>query len=338
MERKFATAKPIIACDWFSFSLHSMPPAQKVPENWSVENLEGNKVFKCRSIYRYRDSKVITVLYRPKSKIIKADICLCEVANRWLYDACSLDEILSWMFPMYVFSNLSRVDICADFEINENITDMINKLARGDAYVGGKKLGNVWYEETNDRTPYDLNFGSTKSKIKWKLYNKSKEIRVRSENCLKPWIKYWWLSNGVHDVTKMWRLEVSYHGSSFSDLENFHLGLHDMQEQHALKLAFAEFYKYRFQVRERGHSRKANDKIIPFLDIDVPIEIVKRQVQRTQGRYADEKEVITALNRLINVYKEERLSDDIRTSVLSSIELMAEEYHLLEYTQKMLKN
>ena len=154
--------RPIITCDWFSFSIRSYFKPAALPPQFEEEVQSGTNVFKRRAIYYYRGAKVLTALSLPKSKILPQDIILIEVANRWLYDYCHLQNILETMWPSYKFSNMSRIDLAADFEMNENSMDIIDKLSTGEYYVNVKKLGSMFLEDGKKRQVFDMNFGSVR--------------------------------------------------------------------------------------------------------------------------------------------------------------------------------
>lgn len=320
-------ASNLISCDWFSFSLLvTSPYPQNLPTGFDVEELQGNNIFQKRFIYRCRGSKVLTCLAVPKSKILKKNLMLCEVGNRWLYDRMNLIAVLSSLFPSYVVNNISRVDICCDFVLDEEKKNIINKLADGSYYVGGKQLGCVFYEDKKNRTPYCLNFGSVESAVKWKLYDKTKEINATSKGCTKPWIKAAWRCAGL-DISAVWRLEVSFHGEKFHDEMGSRMELDSMYNNYLLSVIFAEFYKYRFQVKERKHTRKGNDRMVPFLEINVSEQMLTRQREVVRGRYDDERDGLVLLNRLLRSYFESKnLSDGVKVNLHKMITTVVNEY------------
>lgn len=325
---------PVIACDWFSFSFRGSCKPALLPVDFQEELLSGTNIFAHRAIYWYRGSKVITVMGKPKSKVLRSDMVLVEVANRWLYDHCELSNIMNVMFPWFRVNNMSRIDICADFECNANTMETIQRIASGECYVSGKKTGAVWYDEGKSRVPFCLNFGSIKSEVKWKLYNKTKEIAANTNHCEKPWIRAFWLSNGL-DVSNVWRLEVSYHGERFGDDNLSRVGVFDMQNESILRVVFAEFYKYRFVVRERGHTRKINDKVVPFLSIpEVEEGYISRQRQLVRGRYDDSHDGRILVDRLCRSYVEgNTLDDDTKTSIRVLICDICDKYGYYPYVR-----
>lgn len=326
---------PVITCDWFSFSIRSYYKPAALPPQFEEEVQSGTNVFKRRAIYTYRGAKVLTALSLPKSKILPQDMILIEVANRWLYDYCELENILTTMWPSYRFSNMSRIDLAADFEVNESTMDLINKLSTGEYYVNGKKLGSMFFEDGKKRQVFDMNFGSVRSDVKWKVYNKTKEIGATTCHCTKPWITAWWKKNGL-PVDNIWRLEVSYHGEKFQDIERRRVGLQDLYNTTVLRLVFAEFYKYRFVVKKRGHTRRVNDKVVPFLDIwECQEDYIERQRARIGGRYDDSDEARLLLNRLVQSYiNSVTLSHAVKLDAVLLIKRLCSEYGYFQYVRE----
>lgn len=323
---------PIVACDWFSFSFRGSYHPYLLPTDFREEICSGTNVFAHRAIYWYRGSKVLTVMGKPKSKALRQDLVLVEVANRWLYDGIEFDNILRTMFPAMVLNNMSRIDICADFAGTDVVMNVVEGLSSGNYYVNGKKLGSVWYEEGKSRLPYCLNFGSVKSEVKWKLYDKTKEIGANTHHCTKPWIVAWWKSNGL-DKSNVWRLEVSFHGERFADDARNNIGLYDMQNSDILRVVFAEFYKYRFVVKQRGHTRRVNDKVVPFLRLDECNQpYISRQRQISKGRYDDAQDGKLLLDRLMHSYTESvTLSSETMVEMVPLIKHLCEEYGYYPY-------
>lgn len=326
---------PIITCDWFSFSIRSYYKPAALPPQFEEEVQSGTNVFKRRAIYTYRGAKVLTALSLPKSKILPQDMILVEVANRWLYDYCELENILETMWPSYRFSNMSRIDLAADFEVNEHTMETIHRLSTGQYYVNGKKLGSMFFEDGKKRAAFDMNFGSVRSDVKWKLYNKTKEIGATTCHCTKPWITSWWRSNGL-PVDNIWRLEVSYHGEKFSDSEGNRVGLADLYNVTMLRIVFAEFYKHRFVIKERGHTRRVNDKVVSFLNIwECQEEYVTRQRPRVGGRYDDTDEARLFLNRLVQSYiNAVTLSHSVKMDTVLLIKRLCSEYGYFQYVRE----
>lgn len=323
-----------ISSDWWSFSIISQKGFSGViPEHYEVEELSGNNIFHERRIIRYRGSKLMTILSRPKStRFLHQAMHLIEVGNRWLYDKCKLRELLMVFYPDFIFSNLSRVDICVDFCATAEQMSVIQGLADGRLYVGSKSRGRVDFEEGLQRRPFCFNFGSIESEVKWKLYNKTKEINANSEEeCSKPWIRGRWRECGLFPSDgDIWRCELSFHPSRFTNDLGMSLGLLDMYAYELLGHFWMELYTRRFIVKERGHSRRANDKVVPFLKVErFAIAEVTRCRRESVARMDDSGEVVRILKRQCADYRNgECLGEELRGELLRNINHIAEVYGL----------
>lgn len=167
----------------------------------------------------------------PYSSILPAGSCIVKFDNRILY-LPDMWYIVTQFFDNHgiVVQNISRIDICADFNRFECgscvkfIADFVSSKLR---HVG-RGVGNAYF---NHGTAADkvtkvskyflkytgLSFGTHKSDARVYLYNKTFELESEKE---KPWIRDRWKNAGltttrVNPVTGMvegvpvWRLEVS---------------------------------------------------------------------------------------------------------------------------------
>lgn len=327
-----------VNCDWWSFSIFSQGWSGNLPKDFDVEELSGTNIFNVRRIFQCRGSKVLTVLSSPKStQFLSANMHLIEVGNRWLYDYCDLRAILSCLFPDFIFSNLSRVDICVDFIADESKMSVIQGLSDGTYYVGGKSRGRVDYEEGRQRRPFCMNFGSVESEVKWKLYNKSKEINATSPECSKPWIVAKWKDCGLPS-SGIWRCELSYHPSRFTNDMGMSLGMWDMYARELLGHFWLELYQRRFIIKKRGHTRRSNDDIVPFLQVGhFAIADVTRCRHESVGRYDDTGDVVRILKRQCADYRDGQcLGEELRLLLRKNIDTIAEVYGLQSIVRNQL--
>jgi len=309
-----------------------------VPDDYEVETLSGNNIFQERRIFRYRGSKLLTVLSKPKStRFLHQNLHLLEVGNRWLYDFCDLRGLLTAFYPDFIFSNLSRVDICCDFKASKTQMDVIRGLGDGSLYIGGKSRGRVDFEEGVSRRPFCFNFGSIESEVKWKLYNKTKEINATSVECTKPWIRAKWRNAGMGDAG-IWRCELSFHPSRFTNDLGMSIGPWDIYATELLGHFWMELYRRRFIVKKRGHSRRSNDEVVPFIDVSgMSIAEPTRCRRESVGRYDDTGEVVRILKRQCADYRDgECLGPELREALLKNINLIADEYGLKEIVKHQL--
>lgn len=274
----------IINLDWLSFS-GKMPltdieratePAMYSPPAHTLQHMTGTNIFKDRwLLFNEGGDKVATLLTRPHSKIIDSNTLYMEIANKWLYTGYSHIPAIMQQAHEYCYSNLSRVDICCDFNPNRQQREIIDALQAGRAYVQGKREGSMFHrydrQKRVERVPKCMNWGQPATQIKWKLYDKTLEIHPTDSNgrtwCSKPYIETMWRENGL-DPKNVWRLEVSMMTASTLEWNNRHLTWEDITTPQTLYALFYDLYSTRFVIRaNEGHENKRYDKILPFLDI-----------------------------------------------------------------------
>lgn len=276
----------LINSDWLSFSV-LLPLAEEeqargillnCPDRHTLTEYPGTNLYKKRFIlYNEHGEKVLTLLHSPHSKIIAANSLFVEVANKWLY--CHSFDPLALLEKVHSFSwqSLSRLDLAADFNPTIKQQDVIDGLAFGSLYVGGKRSGSMFHDftltaaERTQRVPRCLSWGSPQTDIKWKLYNKTKEIYERAPSgviyCTKPYIAANWRKNGL-DPANVWRLEVSIMGASGYERDGVALAHQHGIDPTLYTPLFYDLYKNRFQVHlNEGHKQKRDDKLVSFLRI-----------------------------------------------------------------------
>lgn len=270
----------LINCDWLSFSVRLLETAEErdsrdwifrtPPPSLRLVEFTGTNIYRRRLIVYHTDGrKVLTLLCSPHSRAIPANSCLVEVANEWLYH--SYHWVMDLVYDLHpcTFSCLTRLDVCCDFQCQQRHVDLIKALAANDAYVAGKRDGAGFFSYTMegsgiDRVPRQLSWGSKKSNIKWKLYNKSLEIfeidGQGHRTCNKPYIADAWHAVGF-DELNVWRLEVSICPMYKFEFHGRRIAWSDTWNGFVLEDLFISLYMTRFVVRlNQGHKDKSNDK------------------------------------------------------------------------------
>lgn len=336
--------KKVISIDWLSFSYNLTLTKEEylgneikmfVPEDCSAEILDGTKVFNKRMIVRdLSGRKVLTVLYDPKSSLIPKRICLCEVANVCLYDY-SWRGVCLLIQKMHAgnFNSLSRLDIACDFdEIGDDVAKMFDE---GLIYVQKKKEGCMFYDTMEKdgyviRKPRQISFGSKTSKIKWKLYNKSKEIKVSH----KEYIEKHWRDNQLNLSKDIWRLEVSLNRvSSLQCLNKDGVDLLDFHEfwgRQCYFWLFPAFYTNNFVVRKnegRAGNKYNPNPLFDFLDMYNKDDVAKLSVRSAVlpgQKYVADKEVVEVFFRMVADLQKEvvRRHFNVADNMLSAIRNM----------------
>lgn len=249
---------------------------------------------------------MLTLLYAPHSYVINPCNCLVEVANKWLY--CGWDWCLDVLYKIhpFSFSNISRFDVCCDFVLTPQRKAIIKQLANNSAYIANKSEGSMFYEYDNvahgriQRFPKCISWGAKNSSIKWKVYNKSKEICQFADDgsllsCEKPYILAEWEEHGF-DIHNVWRLEVSITQAHKFEWLGDALDIHKIRNYFYFEDLFISLYNTRFIIREnQGHKDKTNDRRLHLLSFPALRDRLARKEPSTKREAVEFISVVNAL-------------------------------------------
>lgn len=307
--------------DWLAESVVLSGEERKPPKGYRWIEYDGTNVWsRRRCLFNEYGDKVLTLLDKPKSSIIRPDAGLLEIANEWLYHGIGvkrIEKLLHYCIK-YECKGLSRLDLAMDFEPNTTQQNIIIGLSQGKMYVSGKRSGSGFWSTNNDEwmpdcwrgkaIPHCQSWGHKTTSIKWKLYYKSKELRDAGNGWFdKPYIVDQW-REAEFDINNVWRLEVSIHNANQLLFDGEKVS-RDVWYRNTVALA-QSLYTQRFVVRENnGHKDKTNDKVVMFLPVRnlTPIRCKPTQGERQRnGR-------ISLLRALINSLDSESVAYDERT-------------------------
>lgn len=263
-----------VNCDWLAFSVHLQEPEPEImcPDGLRIELCQGNNVFEHRAmVFDGRGAKYMTLLWKPYSKVLPANLMTCQIANEFLY--LPAGQGIKWAFNDLkqivdcTFNAVGRVDICVDFEGSNERMDFIKHLNSGHYYAQHKSEGSTWWHEVAEgdykhKQLHCLTWGSTKSEIKVKLYHKSREQGlIGGDQPEKPWIVDEWKEAGL-DIKNVWRLEFSLSGAGQLRYKGQPITLENVSDEQWILNVLCELYNNRFitrinQGKRQGH--KNND-------------------------------------------------------------------------------
>lgn len=274
-------------CDWLSFSVlltlteeeRHTQPRMVCPAGFTLTEMDGTNMYKHRAIlYAPSGDKVLTLLWQPHSKIIDGNSMFVEVANPLLYSGqyLSVLDLLQEIHP-HTWQSLSRLDLATDFQPTVAQYNIIDMLATGSVYAQGKREGTMWHTYSSadkyvKRTPHQLAWGSKYSQIKWKMYNKTKEIYETTPDgrtwCNKPYIAEMWQKSGLMPDRDTWRVEVSMTGAGQLQWQGYRLTWSTITDPDTLTALFYDLYATRMKMRlNQGHENKRYDEEVEFLSI-----------------------------------------------------------------------
>lgn len=294
MQKTEKKCKVLVNLDWLSMSFIVQERKDyeindlclnEIP-GYVVEKCSGTNVFKNRFIvYDENGIKKLTVLTDPKSHLMYKELCIVEFANHTLYTG-EFVELFNVMHRLHdgFFHGLSRVDVCCDFqqyyneygEVTEgkNLSDF---LLLNMYYIQHKKEGAAFYEYDKQHDVIttvckQLSWGSKKSAFKWKLYNKSKEIREESH---KVYIEQIW-NLASFDLNKdTWRLECSIQNANKYKVCNVKgenlLSFDKLADKESLHKLFVYLMTQRFVCRRNeGQKNSSRNRIIDLFSFGTP--------------------------------------------------------------------
>lgn len=344
-----------INIDWLAFSvLLPLDDTERhegiklyTPEGYTLRHFTGTNIYQNRAIlFNEFGDKTLTLLYNPHSKIIAPNSMYVEVANRELYT--DLKPILNLVGDVhdFTFQSMSRIDLCGDFAPTDKQLAVIKALQAGDIYAQGKREGSMFhtYQRSNgtegkqERTPKCMSWGSMNSDVKFKLYNKTKEITETDTQgrtfCNKPYIPAMWRENGLPTNTDIWRLEVSITGASSYAYRGEKIDWNITDPTNFTPL-YWDMVANRFTLRHnQGHKYTKNDQLAAFLPIPPPPHYRIRKLEPHAEQYhTDHAVTLRSLMKELD-RPEIQSCPTLATSLLNTLEDVITHAHLEGYFQR----
>ena len=292
--------------DWLSFSMRASDVKGELGGKIALQPFtddeytfvvadRGTQQFEHRGFLLSTPSKarLFTILWCPFSRVIDSRILFVEVDNCLLYENSWYEvvPVLQRLRPM-TFSNLSRVDICIDYNPDGDQSNILKGLADGSLYVKGKRTSVIWFEsQRTERVPFCYSFGDKSSAFKFKVYNKTKEITIVNRDgtidYTKPYIVDCWKLSGL-DVSNVWRWEVSMTSISSQSCNGISLSLDMLAQKEMYAPLAVSLYQHKFEIKEKSTNlNKSRDIKRPLLvfDTDTP-KYLKYKTPDTRRNYS----------------------------------------------------
>lgn len=254
-----------LSIDWLAFYCTSSTGLlNEYRDYWTYRHAEhGTRQFKQLVYVQLEGEEFAEVQQEPCSSILKNGSVIVKICNRFLYSRglwYLVDKFLS-DHDLHI-QNLSRIDICADFNSFANglqpislisgfLSSKYRHIGRG---IGAAYFNHFAKREGKHSKSYlnytGVGFGSKKSDCKAYLYNKSFELLTVKD---KPHIRQLWrecglICDGSRDV---WRLEISISskGMRFKDKttgEKYTISRSKVGENRELSLIYFAFVRALF--------------------------------------------------------------------------------------------
>jgi hypothetical protein len=165
-----------------------------------------------------QNKKIAVFAFNPHSAALDKNLILIKI-NNWLLYQNYLIQYIEDLLEYYdiKFNNLTRVDICRDFQKLDYRNQLPKKFIKNflhEKYIKVRKSkGQVYFNNGENLDFQYLKFGSGKSRICCYLYNKTKELN-EIEN--KPYIREQWVKAGLNEnLLDVWRCEFRLQNFDF---------------------------------------------------------------------------------------------------------------------------
>lgn len=137
--------------------------------------------------------------------------CHLRLSNRACYSYSPIDDLRVFMLTHgYRYQSLTRIDICLDFNVfdrGDSPSNIVAAYMRGDLWkINQCNIAAHGKDKWFNRVWNSLKWGSDKSMISTKLYNKSLELKEVKD---KFYIRDAWQAAGLDLEKDVWRVEFS---------------------------------------------------------------------------------------------------------------------------------
>lgn len=276
--------------------------------------------------------EVAILTCNPRSSALKAGTGILKILNPILYSQALSSVIYSLLHDCHIeFLNISRLDLCADFNHFDAYPDMqdffqdfltlkLLKIGAAKYKVCADAMTNQKHEyfkmiglQSSQHTYQYLRFGSKVSKVSAYLYNKTQEFRdVKRKN----YIAEAWAANAIDEAAEVWRLEFSLKGDGIKfvntetgewQVKNLEMVLDPIQRT---KLYNALYLKYwAFRVND-GQVRKDRMKTARLLPIESSI-LQPVVIETSDVTDREQKRMISAIERTYDEVRMKRQTRDM---------------------------
>lgn len=374
-------AKPIISIDWMQVTCNRNP-SQYLCEGMYLKGKmltedkksllyelkapkEFNAIFDGHLSVTLHNFVLGSIYFDPKKGVLKPKVCMLKIANpllysgNWMWYLIDILSALNW-----TFQNISRVDLCADFNEFANElqpVEFIRRYMHSGEYspflpsyyrVGGNKYATIGYK-LPDGYHYNeyLRFGSRSTGVCVYLYNKTRELNEKGG---KKYIRNLWAQGGLKDdeTNPVFRLELSITPSAMTiketmptetkneihtanDMAETHLkgwqlramALDDLGTQKEIERVFWAYASKYFRFKIIGEQKMPHNwPDLQLFDVDFDTSIKPYKVSRNIDCGVAEKNAANCLSRLL--YENMDLNLMERLHIESAISILEQRTHL----------
>lgn len=268
----------------------------------------------------------------PRSSALKAGTGILKILNPILYSQALSSVIYSLLHDCNIeFLNISRLDLCADFNhfdaypnmqdfFQDFLTLKLLKIGAAKYKVCANAMTNQKHEyfkmiglQSSQHTYQYLRFGSKVSKVSAYLYNKTQEFRdVKRKN----YIAEAWVANDIDEAAEVWRLEFSLKGDGIKfvntetgewQVKNLQMVLDPIQRTQLYNALYLKYWAFRVN---DGQVRKDRMKTARLLPIESSI-LQPVVIETSDVTDREQKRMISAVERTYDEVRMKRQTRDM---------------------------
>lgn len=325
----------LVSIDWLSIycDCSAMAPCQDYIFD---KEPYGTQEFKdMYTIYLYGE-EIAILTCNPRSSVMKPGSGMLKILNPILYQQGLPEIVYDLMYDCNIqFLNISRLDLCADFNHFEGYPQM-QQFFQDFLTIKLWKIGAAKYKVcANKAVEFDCNyfkmiglqssrhtyqylrFGSKVSKVSAYLYNKTQEFRdVKRKN----YIAEAWKANEIDEKQEVWRLEFSLKGDGIKFInqetnqwqsKNLEMVFDPIQRTQLYNALYLKYWDFRVNDGQKRKDRMKHAALLPIeSSILKPVVITGSDVTDRE-----QKRMISAIER---TYDEVRLKRQTRNEMLEA--------------------
>ena len=347
----------LVSIDWLGIYCDCSVLYQH-PDYMFDKEAYGTQVFKdMYTIYREGD-EIAILTCNPRSSALKAGTGLLKILNPILYKPDLADITLTLCHKCNIqVLNISRLDLCADFNQFEGYPDM-QDFFQDFLTLKLWKIGAAKYKVcANKATEFDcdyfkmiglqssrhtyqyLRFGSKVSKISAYLYNKTQEFRdVKRKN----YIAEAWAVNDIDEKKEVWRLEFSLKGNAIKFIDamsgeirekNLEMVFDPAGRTELYNALYLKYWQFRINDGQKRKDRMKHADLLPIASSILKPVVV----QGSDVTDREQKRMISAIERTYDEVRYKRRTRDM--NIEDSINKLTEftglkRWHTEKYGQK----
>ena len=321
----------LVSIDWLSIYCDCSHMAQGGDFVFNREPY-GTSVYADMFTISLYEKEVAILTCNPRSSALKAGTGILKILNPILYSQALSTVIYSLLHNCNIeFLNISRLDLCADFNhfvaypnmqdfFQDFLTLKLLKIGAAKYKVCADTMTDKKKEyfkmiglQSSQHTYQYLRFGSKVSKVSAYLYNKTQEFRdVKRKN----YIAEAWAANNIDEEKEVWRLEFSLKGDGIKFLntetgewqtKNLEMVLDPIQRTQLYNALYLKYWAFRVNDGQVRKDRMQNARLLPIeSSILQPVVIETSDVTDRE-----QKRMISAIERTYDEVRMKRQTRDM---------------------------